>query len=50
MMQLHKFLAILSLLLLTNCVVFETIDKLPEPAVHAIMVPITIGLPLLLVN
>ena len=47
-MQLHKFLAILSLLLLTNCVVFEQIDRLPEPAVHAIMIPITLGLPLII--
>jgi len=37
------------LFLLTNCVVFETIDKLPEPAVHAIMVPVTMGLPLILI-
>jgi hypothetical protein len=47
-MQLHKFLAILSLLLLINCVVFEQIDRLPEPAVHAIMIPITLGLPLII--
>jgi len=37
----------LLLFTLTNCVVFETIDKLPEPAVHAIMVPITM-LPLVI--
>ncbi len=36
------------LFLLTNCVVFETIDKLPEPAVHAIMIPITLGIPLII--
>ena len=48
-MRPHKFLAILSLsLVLTNCVVFETIDKLPEPAVHAIMIPITLGVPLII--
>ena len=48
-MQLHKFLVTLSLLLLTNCIVFETIDKLPEPMVHLVMVPLTMGLPILLV-
>ena len=37
------------LFFLTNCVVFETIDKLPEPAVHVIMIPITMGLPLILI-
>ena len=47
-MQQHKFLVTLSLLLLTNCIVFETLDKLPEPAVHIIMIPITLGLPLLI--
>jgi len=40
---------LLPLFLLTNCVVFETIDKLPEPAVHVIMIPITMGLPLILI-
>ena len=40
---------LLPLFLLTNCVVFEAIDKLPEPVVHVIMIPITMGLPLILI-
>jgi hypothetical protein len=45
----NKITLLLTPLLLSSCLVFEQIDKLPEPAVHAIMIPITIGLPLLLV-
>jgi len=42
-----KKLLLLGIFLLPSCIVFEQIDKLPEPAVHAIMVPITM-LPLIL--